>query len=286
MSAIRIPGLLDVLTISDAATIRAMADNPDLDRTSAGGPLVVRILRRRQARTLSSPEGPLPSAMPRDSAERAELRVDLDAKLADPGLDERLAGAVTDAARYVAGGGGLPGPLAQTLFGRIFVADFTANEETWEAAEVLARALATPSLRSVMDALTTRVGGAQVMLSRAMAGDRNGVHAIGVAVQNFAETLTRMRELHKSDSSAGEAEALAKVLVAPQRVARQGISVAETVAGTVRPGTFVVLAVGEAASRTLDPRVGFLSEAWSGCPAHAFVPKLAARIWLEAGEAP
>jgi hypothetical protein len=282
MSRLSIPGLVDLLTVSDPATIRALADSPDLDRKDTGGPLAVRFLRGRLARALNSPKGPLPSALPRDSAERIALRAELYQKLAVPDLDARLAGAVTDAACYVAAGEGSAGIVTQTLFGRIFVADFTADSHTWRAALVLSRALALPSFQSLADVLSGRVTGAQAALSRAMQGDRNGVHAIGVAVHNFAETLTRMRDL---DKSTHENEALAKTLVAPERVARQGASVAETVAGRVRPGTFVVLEVGSAASRTLDPRVGFLSEAWSGCPAHTLVPKLASRIWLEAGGA-
>ena len=190
---------------------------------------------------------------------------------------------MAEAARFVAGGAGAAGPLAQTALGRVFVAGFTATAETWDAARVLDRALAPPSLGSVRDALAGRLPAAQRVLSRAMEGDRNGVHAIGVAVHNLAATLDALRAL---DRALPQDEALARALAAPARVARQGTSVAETVAGRVRPGSFVVLEVGAAAERTLDPRVTFLSEASSGCPAHAFVPRLTARIWRAAGGAP
>ena len=283
MTALRIPGVADLLTVSDPSAIRSMADNPDLDRVSGGGPLVTRLLRGRLARALRTSQGPLPSALPRDSVERAAMRADLAAKLDDPGLDDRLAGAVDEAARFVAGGGGAAGPLAQTVLGRIFVAGFTATAETWDAARVIDRPLAPPSLASAVDALAGRLPAAQRVLSKAMAGDRNGVHAIGVAAQNLAATLDALRAL---DRALPAREALARTLAAPARVARQGTGVTETVAGRVRPGRLVVLEVGAAAARTLDSRVTFLSEAWSGCPAHAFVPRLTARIWRAAGGAP
>jgi hypothetical protein len=282
-SSLRIPGVADLLTVSDPSVIRSMAENPDLDRVAGGGPLLTRVLRRRLARALRTAEGPLPSALPRGSAERDAMRADLAARLEAAERDDRLAGAVAEAARFVAGGNGTPGPLAQTLLGRLFVTGFTATAETWDAARVIDRALAPPSLGSVRDALAGRLPAAQRVLSKAMAGDRNGVHAIGVAAHNLAATLDALRAL---DKSLPERAALARALAAPARVARQGTSVAETVAGRVRPGTFVVLEVGAAAERTLDPRVTFLSEAWSGCPAHAFVPRLSRRIWREAGGAP
>ena len=283
MTALRIPGVADLLTVSDPSTIRSMADNPDLDRVAEGGPLVTRLLRGRLARALRTAEGPLPSALPRDSAERAAMRADLAARLEAAERDDRLYGPVEEAACFVAGGAGTAGSLAQTLLGRVFVAGFTATAETWDAARVIDRALAPPSLASLRDALAGRLPKAQRVLSKAMAGDRNGVHAIGVAVHNLAATLDTLRAL---DKTLPERAALTRALAAPARVARQGLSVAETVGGRVRPGSFVVLEVGATAERTLDPRVAFLRDAWSGCPAHAFVPRLTARIWREAGGAP
>ncbi|MEO0989972.1 MAG: hypothetical protein AAFX00_03370, partial [Pseudomonadota bacterium] len=170
-------------------------------------------------------------------------------------------------------------PLAQTLFGRIFVRDFEATSKTWEAAQVIDRALGDLTLRRVMDALGAKVPAAQAVLTRAMDGDRNGVHAIGVAVHNFVASLDILRDL---DATTPEDKAMAAALTAPERVARQGTSVAETTAGRIRPGTLVLLKTGQAASRTLDPKLTFLSNSWSGCPAHAFVPKITRRIWREA----
>ncbi|MEM8881021.1 MAG: hypothetical protein AAGC82_10525 [Pseudomonadota bacterium] len=278
--ALRIPGLVDVITVSDPAMVEALAADPDLDRTAKGGPLLVRVLRHRTAAALSSPQGPLPSAMPRDDAERHKLRDALAAQLSDPDLDAALVKPVASAATFVAGGAGQAGTLAQTIFGRVFVADFTANDDSWTAAEIIGRAVGTPSLKGLIEALTAARLGAQVTLSRAMHGDRNGIHAIGVAVHNFATMLELMRAL---DRTTPLNQALAKTLLPPERVARQGMSIAETRAGRLRPGTFVILETRTAGRRRLDPAMTFLSGSWSGCPAHAFVPKIAAQIWRQAG---
>ncbi|MEL6523487.1 MAG: hypothetical protein AAFQ66_21110 [Pseudomonadota bacterium] len=281
MSAMRIPGLVDVLTVEEPEEIRRLSEHPALDRVAEGGPLAVRLLRTRLARTLRSPDGPLPSAMPRDSAEREKLRKDLFAQLADPDLAERLEEPVAKAAAYVSGKPGRAGPLAQTLFGKVFVPGFVATDSSWNAAQVIGRAAGAPTPISMWEAITGQRTAAQATLSQVMKGDRNGVHAIGVAVHNFVLTLERLRRL---DKSTGTEEALAKSILAPERVARSGVISAETVAGGVRKSTFVLLSTRKAATKTLDRRLAFLTDAWSGCPAHDFVPALTERIWRAAQE--
>lgn len=282
MRTLRIPGLIDLVRVSEPALIRDLADNPHLDRIAEGGPLVSRLVRGQIATALRTPGGPLPSAMRRDSAERAGLRAALTEALAAPDLDDRLGAPVAAAAAYVAGGNGHPGRLAQTLFGLIFVEGFEASRSTWAAAETLDRSLAGPSIRGILYRLTGRLAKAQRELSVAMAEDRNGVHAIGVAAHNLAASLSAMREL---DPDTPAEAAVARTLSVPERVPRQGTAVAETVAARIRPGTLVLLNTRDARARTLDPRDGFLAKAWSGCPAHAFVPRLLTRIWTAAGDA-
>lgn len=282
MRAVRIPGLIDLVSVAQPELVRSLAANPDLDRKAEGGPLVSRLVRRQLAATLNSPGGPLPSALPRDSAERIDMRKALDGLLNDPDLDTRLSPAVADCAAYVASGKGRAEQVAQTLFGQVFVPDFKADDRTWQAAAVIGRRLGNPSLRGILDGLTGRLERAQDTLSEAMKGDRNGVHAIGVAVHNMVKSLEEMRELEKSVPTD---QALALTLSVPDRVARHGVSKSQTLASDIRPGTLVILQTAEARMRSLDPRDGFLSASWSGCPAHAFVPRLLRRIWTEAGGA-
>lgn len=282
MRGLRIPGLIDMLSVSRPELIRSLAANSDLDREAEGGPLVSRLVRRQLASTLKAPEGPLPSALPRDSQERAEMRAALNSQLEADDLDTRLAVVVADCADYVSSGKGKPEHLAQTLFGRIFVRDFNADGQTWQAAAILDRRLGGPSPRGILDGLTGRLAQAQRTLSRAMKGDRNGVHAIGIAVHNQVKSLKAMRTL---DMATPADKAIALTLSVPDRVARHGVSKSETVAAGIRPGTLVLLQTGKAYTRSLDPRDGFLHGSWSGCPAHAFVPRILRRIWIEAGGA-
>ena len=120
-------------------------------------------------------------------------------------------------------------------------------------------------------------------LYKACNGDLNAVHALGIASQNFAASLEILRDIP------GETRAevaLARAMTAPGRVVRQGKGPVETMAGVMDSGTLVILQTADATRRTLDPRDAFLRDAWSGCPAHALVPTLLRRIWLEAGGAP
>jgi len=98
----------------------------------------------------------------------------------------------------------------------------------------------------------------------------------------MAASLEALRGMPRTASAEA---ALARAMIAPRRVVRQGVARGESLSGPLRPGTIVMLRVGDATRRTLDPRVAFLSEAWSGCPAHGFVPRVLRRVWDEAAGA-
>lgn len=289
--AVTVPLLVDLLRVDDPEEIRRLAEDPNLDRAfTARGPLLNRMLARRIRTTLRTDAGRLPSAKLRDDLGRRETHAALLRRLADPGAVVRgLGDSVDAAARYVAGADDRqPGPIAQELFGRMFRPGFRSDAGTWEAAESLDRALSGKNpVRRLLDWLFARAPQAQSRLSHAFDGDLAAVHAAGIAVHNFTASLKALRRLHAGTSKPqliSPDEAWAAALVAPDRVVRQAARVAETTGGTVRPGTLVMLETGTAGRRSLDPRVAFLRDAWSGCPAHAVVPALAREIWRRALE--
>ena len=91
-----------------------------------------------------------------------------------------------------------------------------------------------------------------------------------------------MTALFSDHERISDDELLAKVLVAPESIVRQACSVGATIAGDVRNGTLVIMAVKEAGARTLDQSMSFMSESWSFCPAHKLVPALLLEIWNRA----
>lgn len=287
---LRIPLLADIIRTDAPAEIVALADDPLLDRGfGERGPLLNRILARRVRGVLVSRGTVLPSGRMRDDPKRREAVDALAERLSrnPQAAVGELGPAVDAAADHVAGRSERPaGELAQELFGRLFRDDFRASPETWEAAETLRRSLQGRNpLSRLRDSLSAAVPRALGRLSAAMEGDPTGVHAIGIAAQNMARTLEGLRALYAAEAepgTVGPAEAVARCLVAPRAVLRQAVGPGETVGGDTRRGTLVMLEVGRGHLRSLDPRIAFLSEAWSGCPAHAFVPALVAEIWRRA----
>jgi hypothetical protein len=292
--SVSVPYVVDVIRVEDPDEIRLLAGDRNLDRAfTARGPLLNRVIARRIRTTLRTDGGRLPSALMRDDMGRRETHGALLTRFgADPdGVIAGLGDSVDAAARYVAGADDrAAGPIAQELFGRLFKPGFRSDPETWEAARSLDRALSGKNpLRRLLDGLLARVAQAQTRLAHAFDGDRAAVHAAGIAVHNFVASLEALRALHQSTAEprlVSPDEAWAAALVAPDTVVRQAERVAETTGGTVRPGTLVLLETGIAARRSLDPRVAFLRDAWSGCPAHALVPALGREIWRRAVAGP
>ncbi|MFK7943229.1 MAG: hypothetical protein AB8B85_10000 [Paracoccaceae bacterium] len=282
---IRIPVLLDVLIVSDAEEILACAADPRLKRGPLlHGPLLNKVINGFAQSTLHAPVGPLPSALPREDPARAKAQKALAARLAAPAPwdDESL-----DLIADWMGGRKTPLDLAcQQAIGRLFVPDFTAKPATWHAAMVLHRSLNSrnPALR-VLWQITGETKRAQKVLADAMDGDTSGVHAVGIAVHTFQRAVERMESVLADPAlraTVSDAAALGHAMSAPDTVLRHTECYATTAAGHVAPGTIVLLQLDPATHRLADPRIAFLSETWSACPAAQLVPRMLAEIWARA----
>ncbi|MEM9223502.1 MAG: hypothetical protein AAGB11_14030 [Pseudomonadota bacterium] len=289
MRRIRIPGLLAIISLDHPLDIRAAADDARYDRPRAGrGPLLNRMIARRFERTLRTPSEPLPSARLRDD----EVRVATNKALAKRFNDDpaavlsSLEAEIEAAARYVAGiDEAEPAHLAQNLFGRLFVADFKATNETVAAAQKTAKSLTSANpLRGLVDRLTGQLNSARATLSAALGNDPSAVHAVSVAAANLAATLKAQRALFRSHGPSLNADAaLTATIHAPKRVARQTDRLVEAPIGTLKAGTLILLETGDANAKGFDRRVAFLSEAWSACPASGTVIAITKAIWTRAG---
>lgn len=277
----KIPGVIDVQRVRDPDVLRSVAADTRLGRVSAGrGPLVNRLIGRMAADLFRAQGRVLPSGRAPDDRMRAEMRAALSARIDDPALDARVSVPVADAAAYVAGGSGEPMHLTQGVLGAVVLDGFEPDYKTVKAAEDIGRVLRGGILRQFLDWLFGGSRKARGVLFNACNEDLNAVHTLGIASQNFAISLTILRDL-PPDTRADVA--MARALAVPEQVLRQGKGPAETRAGGIDDGTLVILQTADLARRTLDPRDSFLRDAWSGCPAHALVPKLLRRIWLESG---
>ncbi len=280
----RLPGLIDVNRVRDPLAVTSVASDTRLSRAEPGrGPLVNRLIARIASALLTASHHKLPSGGGPGDPDRLALREALMARLSDPELDGRLAGPVADSAAYVAGGEGDSMALAQALLAPAVHDDLTPDERTVKAAMTIGAALNGGLVWQLADWLFGRSAHARDILYSACKHDLNAVHALGIASQNLAASLEILRA---SDAATPAKIALARALTAPKQVLRQGRGPAETLAGPVRDGTLVVLQTADVTRRTLDPKLAFLSDAWSGCPARDFVPKLLQRIWQQAGGAP
>ena len=157
MKRIRIPGIVDIVSSDDAAEIEAFAKDPKLDRAYADHSIPVngKVLQRVQ-NTLQIGEKPLPTVAPRCAEGRAtaqdalwkRLNAIAPAYAAGPEELESLAA-------FVRGEGSADacGPLVQQAVGSLFVSNFKATEDSWNAALVLDQAPRTMNL-----ALLARLG--------------------------------------------------------------------------------------------------------------------------------
>ncbi len=286
---LRIPGLIDIVRVRSPGEILESADHPALARGARiAGPFLNRLILRRVRRGLRTRTAPLPSALPRDDAARADQQRALAERL-DPGrLPAPWDEASLDAlAQWVQRRARRPlGQLAQEAVGRLFDPDYQATRKTWAAARTLDLSLRSNNpIRRLWLLVTNGVARAQRTLTQAVGGDTAGVHATGVAVHTFARAIERLGEAHSDrrlrDTLSTRA-VLGRSLTAPDAVLRQVVYAAETPAGAVEPGTLVIFETATATAQSADRRVAFLSESWSFCPAHALVPALLAEIWQRA----
>lgn len=282
---IRIPALLDLLILSEAEEILGAADHPALDRGPLPhGPLLNHLIAGIPQQILKAPGGSLPAALPRGDAARAEAQHALAARLSAPApWDEDSLDAV---AAWLRGRKPPLGPACQQLVGRLFVPDFRARQGTWHAATVLQRALTNPGLR-LLWTVTGEISRAQQILSEAVGGDRSGVHAIGIAVHSLVRAVERLEAVWADPTlraMVSNAGALGHAVSAPDTVLRHANAYADLPggAGGIAPGTLVLFRLDAEANRLADPRLAFLSESWSACPASSLVPRLLAEIWARA----
>lgn len=290
MKRIRVPGVVDLVISEDAAEIESLAQDPLLDRAYADRSIFTngRILQQ-VLDTLQVGGKPLPTVSPRCAQGRAEAQDALWQRLsamapaysAGPDQLENLAAFVRGAGTEDA-----CGLLVQQVVGQLFVPNFTATPESWNAALVLDQARRTFNpAQLALWAITNEVDAAKQLLSGMVGGDLAAVHAIGIALHNIVKGVNLMRQLYSDPAGrAGLSPEAAgsQCLFAPDTVLRQPTAPDSSASGDLETGTLVMLKLQTANSKTPDENMAFLRESWSRCPAEQWVPALLQGIWRRA----
>lgn len=289
----RIPGIIDLTFVDEVGEVRALADAPALNRRfERRGPLVNRLIAGRIRRWFQVDAAPLPALAPREDAARAKRQKSLRAAL-DPDADagrplwtEAQVGRLAD---YLCGR--LPreeaGITVQAVVGQRFDPAYVADRASWEAAEMIddfRDRFVSP--RHLLWLITGRLRRARALLVERAGHDRHAMHGTAIGVHGIMDALERMRELraHPGGDSIDAAVAVGRCLHPPRRVPR---TVEATVATPVteaplRPGSMVMLDLGETGAQAPDPEMIFMHGHWSFCPAEAFVPALLRAAWRKA----
>ncbi len=287
MARSRIPGLVDLLRIDDPQTIVTLCGDDRLDRQfEPRGPWLNRFLLNRVRTVLAVDGHPLPAVAARDEKNRAESQEALETRLT------ALAAALADddsplepLAAHMRRGGSIDtaGPLVQEAVGRLFVPDFKSSPELWSKARLLAAAPGSLNpVKLAKWAATGEVDAAREQLSQAVGGDRAALHAIAIAVHNMVRGVEAMRSLWADERQRAvltPAAAVARCLFAPAAVLRQPTAPGRIGNDDYGLDTLIVLELDKARMRRPDRNIIFMTQCWSQCPAHAWVPAFFAAFW-------
>ncbi|PRY72290.1 hypothetical protein [Halomonas ventosae] len=286
-----IPGLINLLEVSDAREIRQLDGEPRLDRHLApGGGLINRwrLARLRQAFVFDGE--PLPALLAREAQGRASRHAELGRRLdayaeasawhRDPAF-KTLVEAVAGQAEAET-----LGPAAQGLLGRLFRDDYRADEASYAAARLLDAYPRINVLRALGQRVTGRLRHARRLLAERAGGEPLALHATGIAVHNLVASLAAMRELYATPQARGLSlsAVLGRTLAAPETLLRRVRTPLSTPCAPRRlePGDLVVLRLAVAARGSGDRELAFMGESWARCPARGFILALLAAVWEQA----
>ncbi len=135
--SLRIPFLVDIITVDSFDEIRALNFNTAVDRSfRVKGPLINRIIQARFRQHTRASTGVLPAFLAREEDDRPYARETLTSRL-NAISSETIANdsSIPSLAGFVRGDtSASPGPDAQALICRLFNSEIEADMRTWQAA--------------------------------------------------------------------------------------------------------------------------------------------------------
>jgi hypothetical protein len=284
---IRVPGIVDVVLVSDPAEIRGLDDEPRIDRNFIPrGPLINRLIVGRIRHWFEIMSQLLPSLLPRGDQVRADRQQQLAAALDPAGgaalwTDEQIAAL----ASYVGGGGSDDDAamLTQQIVGRLFDPRYQADRATWAAAKMIDQFRDGFSPVQIVWEITGRLRRARDLLVKRAKEDRWAMHGTAIGVHGIVQALAQMRQLRASPTakSLNEDAVIWQCLTPPKQVPRtaEASFVSPLVPGSMSAGTVLILQLEAAGPQAPDAEMVFMRGHWNACPARAFVIGLLQTVW-------
>ena len=284
---IRVPWLVDVVLAAAPEEIRALDDEPFVDRNFiARGPLINRLVTSRIRQWFEIMGRPLPSLAPRGDALRAERQVELAAAL-DPDRGRVL---WTDAqldtlTAYVSGGSSdeQAAITIQEIIGRLFDPNYLADRESWNAATLIDKFRDGFSPVQIVWQITGKLRRARDLLVARAKADRWAMHGTAIGVHGVVQALARMRALRALPhaQSLGDDAVLWQSLAPPKQVPRTVEAPLATplTEEPLQPGTIVLLQLEAAGPSAPGAEMVFMQGRWNACPARAMVIALLRSVW-------
>jgi hypothetical protein len=291
MKRLKIPGFVDIFKVNDPEEIRALAQDPRVDREFRLRTCPFNwLLLKRSLSVLSVDGRRFPTMTRRDSEQRKSDQQELWDSLgkrvaairAGPEELEPLANWIRGAGKESEGG-----ILTQQLLGRLFFPGFVATEESWAAAQVF---VAAPrSWKILWWFVTGKLRRAKRLLSGMVDGDLSAMNAVGIAVHNTVKGLRHMRNLHADSGvriSLSPEAAAHQCLFAPMSLYRQATAAGQLGDCPFPRNALFVFEIGEASKREGGSPLVFMDETWSRCPAAQWVPAMLEGVWRRATRTP
>ena len=281
---VRIPGLLDVVVVSEPKQIEELNQHPTVTRNiNAGSGLLHRIVANRLLSDLSFHGKLLPVFLPREDLERARRQKHLDNQLEDlrgaPGPES------AEIAAYVSGVKDALeiGVQVQQWCGKLFLAHYRATRESYEAGKLIAGWASAPPWRTLFDKLSGKLDRAKELLSEAAEGDPHVIHATAIGMENITKTVRKLRRAayDPEKQRLSPDDILRECLAAPPAVLRTCTDQVRVsfLAEPLDSRSLIVFLVAKAYTSSGDLDVAFLGDQWSACPARRVVPEMLRSAW-------
>src|SRR5277367_3163100 len=282
-----VPGIADIVVVTDPVEIRIVSNDSRFDRDFMGHGPVRNVQRVRKMLRIFSLNGRLfPTILPRTNPSRAAAQDELWSRL-NVKADEVKRGPaqLEPLAEWVSGIGTAEklDLLVQQSIGRLFVETFTATEESLAAAHMVLEAASSSNvLRMLGWRISGRLERAKTLLASMVKGDLIGVIAMSTARQLIDDGLHKMRQLAADPAlrSSITADAAAdECLFSPPTALRQAITSGEVGGCPFKRGSVFILELGSASKGAANRDLVFFSQSWSRCPAEKWVPALLEGVW-------
>ena len=286
---ITIPCIIRLAWLTDPDEVIAANDSGVVQRSLSGlGGLVQRSIAAKLAVFRTADGDIWPAFRDRADPLRTMSQSELEKALADTrGLLKRVAPETGALATYIRSGSTNRPPeiTVQQMVGRLFVPDYAASEESYDAARALQTWISGGPIKSYLLKCSGELERALDLIITLARGNTSCAHATAIAMENIVEAIERMRRLAQTSDNLEKLspqEAIAATLRAPKQVVRETRDGGRVCGTHLGARTIVVLRLETARRQKPEAGIEFFAKGWNQCPAHAIVPAVLTEIWKKA----